>query len=324
MSYVTHARAELTPAGRLKLVRLVVDDGWAQARVAQRFQCTRSTVSKWVARYRIAGPSGLLDRSSRPHRSPNRLPQRTERRILALRFTRQWGPHRIGYHLHLSQSTVSKVLARYRMPLLGQIDKTTGLPVRKVKAVRYEWDRPGDLVHVDVKKLGRIPDGGGHRTRGRQAGRKHRSGVGYAYLHSAIDDHTRLVYSEILENERKETAAAFWRRARGYYRSQGITVRRVMTDNGSCYRSLLFAATLGVRVQHIFTRPYRPQTNGKIERFHRTLAAEWAYAEHYASDAARAATYDAWIHHYNHHRPHTGIGGKSPIDRVHNVHGKNS
>ena len=303
---------------------LVVDEGWAQARVAERFQCTRSTVSKWVARYRLHGRAGLFDHSSRPHRSPNRLPQRTQRRILALRFTRQWGPHRIAYHLHLSQSTVSKVLARYRMPRLGLLDKSTGLPVRKTKPVRYERERPGDLVHVDVKKLGRIPDGGGHRTRGRQAGRKNRSGVGYSYLHSAIDDHSRLVYSEILADERKETASAFWRRAHRYYQSQGITVRRVMTDNGSCYRSFMFAAALGVRIKHKFTKPYRPQTNGKIERFHRTLAAEWAYAEHYNSDTARAATYDAWVHHYNHHRPHTGIGGKSPIERVHNLRGKNN
>jgi transposase InsO family protein len=324
MSYVTHANASLTPEGRLKLVRLVIDDGWAQARVAERLQCSRATVSKWVARYRAQGPAGLLDRSSRPRRSPNRLPRRLERRIIALRFTRRWGPHRIGYHLHLNQSTVSKVLARYRMPLLGQLDQATGLPIRKPKPVRYERDKPGDLVHVDVKKLGRIPDGGGHRTLGRPAGRKNRSGVGYSYLHSAIDDNSRLVYSEILGDERKETASAFWRRARRYYRSQGITVRRVMTDNGSCYRSFAFATALGVRVKHKFTRPYRPQTNGKIERFHRTLAAEWAYARHYDSDADRGATYQEWIHHYNHHRPHTGIGGLAPADRVNNLHGKNS
>ncbi len=324
MSYVTHANAKLTPKGRLEMVKLVVDEGWAQARVAERQQVTRSTVSKWVARYRAHGPAGLLDHRSRPHFSPNRLSQRTERRIIALRFTRRWGPHRIGYHLHLNQSTVTKVLKRYRMPLLGQLDQSTGLPIRKPKPIRYERLNPGDLVHVDVKKLGRIPDGGGHRTKGRQAGRKNRSGAGYCFLHSAIDDNSRLVYSEILGDERKETASAFWRRARRYYREQGITVRRVMTDNGSCYRSLLFNAALGVRVKHKFTKPYRPQTNGKIERFHRTLAAEWAYAEHYDSDAARAATYQDWIHHYNHHRPHTGIGGLTPSRRVHNLRGKNN
>lgn len=324
MSYVTHANAKLTPAGRLTLVKLVVDDGWAQARVAERFQCRRATVSKWVARYRAHGKAGLLDHSSRPRTSPARLSVRTERRIIALRFTRQWGPHRIAYRLHLPQSTVSKVLARYRMPLLGQLDKTTGLPVRRAKPARYEHDSPGDLVHIDVKKLGRIPDGGGHRTLGRQAGRKNRSGVGYSYLHTAIDDHSRLVYSEILTDEKKETASGFWRRARSFYADHGISVQRVLTDNGPCYRSLLFNAALGIRVKHKYTRPYRPQTNGKVERFHRTLTAEWAYAEHYTSDKARAATYMAWIHQYNHHRPHTGIRGLTPIERVHNLRGKNT
>jgi len=323
ISHVTHSNASLTPEGRLKLARLVVGDGWAQARVAERLQVSRATVSKWVTRYRAHGRDGLGDRSSRPLASPYRTDRRTERRIIALRFTRRWGPHRIGYHLHLPQSTVSKVLNRYHMPLLGHIDLNTGLPVRKPKAVRYERENPGDLVHVDVKKLGRIPDGGGHRTLGRQAGKKNRSGVGHSFLHSAIDDRSRLVYSEILTNEKKETAAGFWARANTFYASHGITVLRVMTDNGSCYRSQFFNDALG-DIKHKFTRPYRPQTNGKIERFHRTLAAEWAYARHYNSDQARADTYQAWIHSYNHHRPHTGIGGKSPINRVHNVSGKNS
>jgi transposase InsO family protein len=324
VSYVTHARAALNPAGRLKIAQLVVNDGWAQARVAERFQVARGTVSKWVARYRVEGKAGLADRSSRPCFSPNRTARRIERRIIGLRVTRRWGAHRIAYHLHLPQSTVSKVLTRYRVPLLGHIDLNTGVRVRKAKPVRYERDKPGDLVHVDVKKLGRIPDGGGHRTLGRAKGRQNRSGVGYSYLHSAIDDHSRVVYSEILDNEQQETAAGFWDRANAFYAGLGITVTRVMTDNGSCYRSRLFNDTLGEQITHKYTRPYRPQTNGKIERFHRTLAFEWAYADHYDSDPERAATYQAWIHHYNHHRPHTGIGGKPPIERVHNVNGKNS
>jgi transposase InsO family protein len=313
----------LNPQGRLKLVKLVVEGGWAQARVAERLQVARGTVSKWVARYRAEGEAGLEDRSSRPHHSPTQTPQRTERRIIALRVSRRWGPHRIAYHLHLPQSTVSKVLTRYRVPLLGHIDLNTGARVRKPKPVRYEHENPGDLVHVDVKKLGRVPDGGGHRTLGRTAGNKNRSGVGYSYLHSAIDDNSRLVYSEILDNEKKNTAAGFWSRANAFYAGLGITVKRVMTDNGACYRSTVFNDTLG-EIAHKYTRPYRPQTNGKIERFHRTLAFEWAYALHYESDAARAATYQAWIHNYNHHRPHTGIRGKTPIDRAHNLHGKNS
>ena len=325
MSYVTHARAALNPQGRFKLVTLVIDEGWSQARAAERFQVARGTVSKWVARFRAEGQAGLEDRSSRPRRSPNQTPQRTERRIVSLRVTRRWGPHRIAYHLGLPQSTVSKVLLRYRVPLLGHIDLNTGVRVRTPKPVRYEHERPGDLVHVDVKKLGRIPDGGGHRTLGRSAGnRNSHAGVGYSFLHSAIDDRSRVVYSEILDDERKETAAGFWERANAFYASLGITVLRVLTDNGACYRSHAFNDTLGPQVKHKFTRPYRPQTNGKIERFHRTLAFEWAYAHHYESDAARAATYQAWIHSYNHHRPHTALGGLSPIDRVHNVNGKNS
>jgi transposase InsO family protein len=268
-----------------------------------------------------------MDRSSRPLRSPNRTDQRTERRIIALRVTRRWGPHRIGYHLRLPQSTVSKVLTRYRVPLLGHIDLNTGVRVRKTKPVRYEHVSPGDLVHVDVKKLGRIPDGGGWRTLGKTAGIKNKKKsvpVGYCFLHSAIDDHTRVVYSEILTDEKKESAAGFWERANAFYASLGIIVARVMTDNGSCYRSKLFNDTLGETIKHKYTRPYRPQTNGKIERFHRTLTFEWAYAHHYDSDTARAAAYQDWIHSYNHHRPHTGIGGKSPIERVHNVNGKNT
>lgn len=324
MSYVTHARAALNPAGRLKIAQLVINDGWAQARVAERFQVARGTVSKWVARYRAEGKSGLEDRSARPHHSPNRTAHRTERRVVALRVTRRWGPHRIGYHLHLPQSTVSKVLSRYRVPLLGHIDLNTGVRVRKQKPLRYEHANPGDLVHIDVKKLGRIPDGGGHRTLGQARGVKNKTGVGYSFLHSALDDHSRVVYSEILADEKQETAAGFWSRANAFYAGLGITVVRVLTDNGNCYRSKLFNEALGDQIKHKFTRPYRPETNGKIERFHRTLAFEWAYAHHYDSDTARETTYQAWIHSYNHHRPHTGIGGKSPIDRVHNVNGKNT
>ncbi|GGI47748.1 IS481 family transposase [Agromyces flavus] len=250
-----------------------------------------------------------------------------ERRIIALRFTRQWGPHRIGYHLRIPRSTVGRVLTRYRMPTLAHVDRATGLPVRKPKPIRYEAAAPGELVHVDIKKLGRIPDGGGWRMLGKQIGKKNnnghgRGGRGYAFLHHAVDDHSRLAYSEILGDERKETAAGFWRRANAFFAEAGITVTAVMTDNGSCYRSGVFAVALGDRVKHRRTRAYRPQTNGKVERFNRTLATEWAYAAVYDSDEARAATYDTWLHHYNHHRPHTGIGGQTPSDRVHNLPGK--
>ena len=220
------------------------------------------------------------------------------------------------------------MLARYRMPLLHHLDQATGLPVRVPRAQRYEKDRPGQLVHVDIKKLGRIPDGGGHRMIGRQAGKKNndghgRGGRGYSFLHHAVDDHSRLAYSEIHTDERKETAAGFWLRANAFFTSAGITVTAVMTDNGSCYRSRDFATALGP-IAHRFTRPYRPQTNGKVERFNRTLATEWAYARTYLNDEARTADYDRWLHHYNHHRPHTGIGGSTPASRVHNLTGNYS
>jgi transposase InsO family protein len=219
------------------------------------------------------------------------------------------------------------------MPLLAHLDQMTGLPVRRPRPVRYEASAPGELVHVDIKKLGKIPDGGGWRVHGRGSAQDRRSAVardragragesptrGYAFLHHAVDSYSRLVYSEQLADERKETAAGFWERARAFFADAGIKVTAVMTDNGSCYRSKAFAAALGENVKHRRTRPYRPQTNGKVERFNRTLAAEWAYAEIYTSDAARAATYTDWIHHYNHHRPHTGIGGLVPSDRVHNL-----
>ncbi|WP_344757594.1 IS481 family transposase, partial [Gryllotalpicola koreensis] len=318
---MTHANAHLTPRGRLRLARSIVEEGWSYRRAGERFQCSPATAKKWADRLRAGLP--MTDRSSRPHRSPNQTRRRTERRILALRFTRRWGPHRIAYHLHLARATVERVLRRYRAPLLAHVDQSTGLPVRKPTPVRYERAKPGELVHMDIKKLGRIPDGGGHKRLGRREGKKNndghgRGGRGYAFLHHAIDDHSRLAYSEIHTDERKETVIAFWRNAVAFFAEAGITVERLMTDNGPAYRSRELAAELGA-IKHTFTRPYRPQTNGKVERFNRTLAAEWAYAKTYDSDETRAADYQRWVHHYNHHRPHTGIDGQTPSDRVHNL-----
>lgn len=320
---MVHPNAPLTPEGRRRLAVLVVEQGWTVRRAAERFQCSPATASRWVGRYRAGEP--LADRRSRPHRSPARLPRRTERRIVGLRVCRRWGPHRIGFHLGLPRSTVGRVLGRYGLPLLAHVDRATGQRVRAPKPVRYEAGHPGELVHVDVKKLGRVPDGGGHRVLGRSAGKRNsrKRGRGYAYLHHALDDHSRLAYSEILGDERKETAAAFWERARDFFSDAGMEVAAVLTDNGSCYRSRAFAEALG-DAKHRRTRPYRPQTNGKVERFNRTLADEWAYARAYASDEARAATYEAWLHHYNHHRPHTAIDGAVPADRVHNLTGRYS
>lgn len=320
---MVHANACLTPKGRLRLAMAVVDQHWTLARAAERFQCSRATAKKWVDRYRAGGKDAMADQSSRPHHSPRRLAQRRERRIIKVRFIHRWGAHRIAAHLQLPRSTVEAVLRRYRMPLLRHLDQATGLAVRRPKARRYEHPAPGDLIHVDIKKLGRIPHGGGHRMVGRQLGRRHsgQRGRGYSFLHHAVDDHCRVAYSEIHDDERKETAAAFWVRANGFFSDLGITVKRVLTDNGSCYRSDLFAQALGPDIKHKKTRPYRPQTNGKVERFNRTLAVEWAYAQTYLSDEDRAATYQDWLHHYNCHRPHSGIGGKTPIARlrVHNL-----
>jgi len=302
-------------------------------RAAERFQVSPATAAKWAARYRDG--LSMSDRSSRPHHSPRRCSQRLERRIVRLRYCRRWGPHRISYHLGVPRSTVYRVLTRYRMPLLAHIDQATGLPVRKPKPKRYEASAPGELVHIDIKKLGKIPDGGGWRAFGRDSDQHRRNGVaqhrakragapasrGYVFLHHAVDDYSRLAYSEQLLDERKETAAAFWVRARAFFAEAGIAVRAVMTDNGACYRSHDFATALGPGVKHRRTRPYRPQTNGKVERFNRTMVSEWAYATTYLSNAARAATYSDWLHYYNHHRPHTGIGGLVPAARVHNVTG---
>ncbi|SDZ49439.1 Transposase [Herbiconiux ginsengi] len=272
---MTHANAPLTPEGRRRLALLITRDGWSVRRAAERFQCSPATASKWAHRCRAGLP--LTDLSSRPHASPGRLPRRTERRIIGLRFTRRWGHHRIADHLGLHRSTVGRVLARYRMPLLAWVDQSTGLPVRKPKPVRYEMSVPGQLVHVDIKKQGRIPEGGGWRVHGRGSAQDRKAGSardratragapgsrGYRHLHHAVDDYSRVAYSEILDDERKETAAAFWKRTNAYFSSIGVTVTAVMTDNGSCYRSHAFADALG-DIRHKWTKPYHPQTNGKV------------------------------------------------------------
>jgi transposase InsO family protein len=247
---------------------------------------------------------------------------RRERRIIALRVNRRWGPARIGYLLGIQPSTVHKVLSRYRLARLSWLDRATGSVIR-----RYEHPNPGDLIHVDIKKLGRIPEGGGHRVTGRAAGKRNKTGTdanrrpGYAYLHNAVDDHSRFAYTEILADEKKETAAGFWKRANAALNAAGITVHRVLTDNGSCYRSRAFAQALGPDIKHKRTRPYRPQTNGKVERFNRTLLDEWAYARPYTSETERIAAFETWLHHYNHTRGHTSLKGQPPASRVTNVRG---
>jgi len=319
---MSHPNAFLGPRGRLALARCVVDDGWSLRRAAERFQVSVATAARWARRYRELGETGMEDLSSRPARSPRRTPARRERRIIALRVNRRWGPARIGYLLGLHPSTVHKVLSRYRLARLAWLDRATGRVIR-----RYEHDKPGDLVHVDIKKLGRIPDGGGHRVAGRAVGNRNKTGTdanrrpGYAYLHNAVDDHSRFAYTEILTDEKKETAAAFWARANAAFEAAGITVSRVLTDNGSCYRSHAFKEALGPGIKHKRTRPYRPQTNGKVERFNRTMLDEWAYSRPYASEVERIAAFPEWLHHYNHTRGHTSLKGQTPASRVTNVRG---
>jgi transposase InsO family protein len=331
---VVHRNAPLTETGRLRLARCVVEDEWPLRRAAERFQVSHTTAARWAARYRQAGAAGMADRSSRPHASPARTARRTERRIVGLRVSRRLGPARIGFRLGLAPSTVHAVLARYGCPRLAHLDRATGVPVR-----RYERSRPGELVHVDVKKLGNIPDGGGWRVVGKARGKHnhqaHRNSsrrtrhynpvLGYGYLHTALDDYSRLAYTEILPDETKNTAAAFLARAAAWYTAAGITIERVLSDNGSCYRSRDWAtacANLGITPKR--TRPYRPQTNGKVERYHRTLADEWAYARPYHSETERRAALDPWLHTYNHHRGHTALKGQPPASRVTNLSGQNS
>jgi transposase InsO family protein len=330
--FVSHRNAPLSETGRLRLARCIVEDGWSLRRAAERFQVAVTTAQRWAKRYREEGSAGMVDRSSRPHRSPNQTPTRTERRIIKVRVLRRWGPARIAYLLALNVSTVHRVLSRYKLARLRWLDRPTGRVIR-----RMESARPGDLVHVDVKKLGKIPAGGGWRKLGKTAGRKNAradrsggviqkdgaAGRGYHFLHTAIDAHSRLAYSEMLSDELKETASDFWTRANTWFLESGITVRNVLTDNGSCYRSHAFGKALGT-VKHRRTRPYRPQTNGKVERFHRTLADEWAYARLYTTDAERCAEYPTWVHHYNHHRGHTALGGQTPASRVPNLSGQYS
>jgi transposase InsO family protein len=313
-----HGNAPLTETGRLRLARCVVEDGWPLRRAAERFQVSPTTAQRWAGRYRELGEAGMADRSSRPHHSPRRTPTRTERRIIKVRVLRRWGPARIAYLLGLNPATVHRVLTRYSLARLAHLDRATGRAIR-----RYEHAAPGDLVHVDIKKLGNIPDGGGHKVLGRPAGRKNRAGVGMSFLHNAVDDHSRLAYSEILTDEKKETAVGFWQRANDFFTAAGITVQRVLTDNGSCYKSHLWRNSLaGQGISHKRTRPYRPQTNGKVERFNRTLLDEWAYAKAYRTETERREAYPIWLHTYNHHRGHTALKGQPPASRVPNLTGQ--
>jgi transposase InsO family protein len=313
---VSHPRAKLTVHGRRLLVERVLEGGWTVPMAAEAQGCSPATGYKWVRRFTAEGLEGLRDRSSRPRRSPLRLCPDREAAILARRQATLEGPHRIAWALGEAPSTVHRVLRRLGAPRLRDLDR----PTRVI--VRYERERPGELVHVDVKKQGRIPDGGGWRIHGRdrRAGSRRLRGQGYDFVHAAVDDRSRLAYAEILPDERKETASAFMTRAIGFFSDRGITVERVLTDNGACYRSRPFARVLAhAGVGHRRTRPYRPQTNGKVERFNLTLKWEWAYARLYETNVSRTEALERWLHHYNYHRPHMAHAGKPPITALNNV-----
>jgi transposase InsO family protein len=264
-----HRNAPLTATGRLRLARCVVEDGWPLRRAAERFQVSHITAARWADRYRQLGAAGMQDRSSRPHHQPGRTPAAIEEQVVNLRREHRIGPVRLAARCNIAASTAHRILRRHGMPALAATDRATGEPVR-----RYERSRPGELVHIDVKKLGRIPDGGGHKVLGRAAGRANqdrRNGTGYAYLHTALCDHSRLAYTEDLPDEKAATCASFLQRAAAWFAARGVTVERVLTDNAWAYTKNTWRDTcrdLGVSPR--WTRPWRPQTNGKVERFHRT------------------------------------------------------
>ena len=317
---MSHANARLTVHGRRLIVERV-GSGHRPADVAAQLGCSRATVYKWLRRHREEGLAGLADRPSRPHRCPHRTSPAIEARILECRRLHRRGAGWIAAELGLCASTVGRVLARHGVLQLSRLDTLTGAPVRRgpMSALRYEREHPGELVHIDVKKLGRIREGGGWRVHGRAAAPSSRGRLGYDYVHSAVDDHSRLAYSEIHPDERGETCAGFLARAAAFFRSHGITrIQRVMSDNAFSYRhSRAFAAALAeIGARHVLIRPHCPWTNGKVERFNRTLLREWAYSRVFDSNAERAGCLPDWLLHYNTRRRHSSLGGLPPISRL--------
>ena len=311
-----HGNARLTVQGRLTMVARIAS-GRPVAHVAEEMGVSRATAGKWWRRFVLEGVDGLRDRSSRPRRCPHRTPAQLENEVERLRRAEKIGPVRIAARLGMASSTVHRVLCRLGLNRLAWMDRPTGHVIRRITT-----SRPGELVHVDVKKLGRIPHGGGWRAHGRaavRAGRDQRS-RGMSYVHSAIDAYSRLAYTEIHNDERGPTCAGFFERAVRFFAAHGIDrVDAVLTDNAKAYTGQHFTRALA-GIEHRRIRPYTPRTNGKVERYNRTLLDEWAYVRVYRSDEERAAALDEWLHMYNHHRHHTAIGGP-PVSRVNNLPG---
>jgi len=311
-----HGNAPMTPRGRMIMIERIAA-GRPVAHVAAEMGVSRKTADKWWRRWLSEGEVGLDDRSSRPHRCPHQTPARLEQRIVRLRQRRKLGPARIASIVGVPASTVHRVLCRHGLNRLAWMDRPTGQVIRRIHT-----DQPGELVHVDVKKLGRIPPGGGWRMRGREhAEHNSKTRVGYDFVHSAIDAHSRLAYSEILANEKGPTCAQFWERAEAFFAAHTISVQAVLTDNARNYLGKDFTAALGP-IEHRRTRSRRPQTNGKVERFNRTLLDEWAYVRLYTSNSQRTRALDRFLHTYNHHRGHTALGGDPPITRATNLAGQ--
>jgi len=303
-----HKNARLTPHSRADLVHRVLVEGQSRKAVATALRVAVRTVSKWVERFEAEGPGGLLDRSSRPHRMRAPTPEGTLERIEVLRRQR-WTGEQIARETGVSPATVSRVLKRLGLNKLRALEPAE--PVR-----RYERERPGELIHIDIKKLGRF-ERVGHRITGDRTGQSNSRGIGWEFVHVSIDDASRIAFARVMPDERKESAVAFLEAALAYYKSLGITVDRIMTDNGSCYRSRAFAkACRQHKLRHIRTRPYTPKTNGKAERFIQSALREWAYAKAYPSSQHRARELPNWLHRYNWHRPHGGIKSQTPISRL--------
>ncbi len=317
-----HANARLTVHGRLLLVQRVVHDRRPVAHVAKEMGLSRQAAHHWVGRYRAEGEAGLQERSSRPHRCPCRTSSQVEDAVVALRQGERRGQDWLGPALGVPARTVSRILRRHQLPYLRELDPLTGQQIRssKASAIRYERERPGELAHMDVKKIGRIPDGGGWKAHGRGAAclsRDHTRRVGFDYVHSLIDDHSRLAYSEVLPDEKGATCAAFLVRAAAYFAAQGIPrIERVMTDNAWAYRWSLREVCCELGIKQIFIKPHCPWQNGKVERLNRTLATEWAYRRLYASNTERAAALAPWLEHYNTRRRHSALNGHPPVSRL--------
>jgi len=303
-----HKNARLTPRSRAELVRRVLVEGQAPMAVATAMGVTSKTVGKWVARFEAEGLAGLVDRSSRPHCLYRPTPEATAERIEALRRQR-WTGKQIAQETSVSPATVSRVLKRLGLSRIKDLEPATPI-------IRYERKTPGDMIHIDIKKLGRF-DRVGHRITSDRTGQSNSRGIGWEFVHVAIDDASRIAFSLVMPSEKKESATAFLKAALAYYQSLGVTVTRVMTDNGSCYRSFDFRdACCDLRLKHIRTKPYTPKTNGKAERFIQTALREWAYAQAYPTSQRRAEELPFWLHRYNWHRPHGGIKSQTPISRL--------